>query len=543
MIAADNLTIMFEEQMSALKVTMLGNLINAATGAALTVKYWDGTQFTTVGASLIDGTAAQAGSPFSQSGLIHWDVPSDEEKTALFGSIGYAYQLSVAGTLTGTKGSEEEVVIDLIDGIPARKEIEVYKFPVQFNNKTMVCGYVKGNEGNRVDFCADNAPDVWNGEDSSMDGFQSIYVGGIEELTGATQLYNRFGSNIFTFLVLFKNSEMYLLTGSGPLDYKLYPISFTMGCPAPKTISTAEVGLEVGENVARNITMWISHSGPMMFDGATLQRIEGLEKYFDPNEDVGVNFNLMSTFQGWFDSTYREWNVLLASGSSATSLNVWFCYDLQRKKWFEKKVNENADSVQCGFNTITTTGKQHIYGGSNTGKLYQLEKGTSWDGEEMINVIQTGDFFPSENQWDITTLRRIKLAAKRVTETNARVIVSYYPDTEIPTGADFTFGSVNASLSNGGNVGMSWEDVTIALSNSGQAGVSWPQSNVLDIDLSLDLGLKRIARDTAAINKTAWCHSFRFEFSSTTTGKGLQPMYWGYEWYYNRKDHQDNGNS
>jgi hypothetical protein len=544
MITADKLIFMFEDRLAAVKMTMLGNLVNeTGTDRTITLKYWDGDSFEDT--SAVDGTAVTAGQCFSQSGLIHWNPPTDEEKTTLFGTIGYAYEITVGATLSGDKGGAEEIVIDLMDGIPARKEIEVYKFPADFKNKLLMAGYVKGNEGNRVDYCADNAPDVWNGEDTSLDGFQSLRVGGIEELTGATQLYNRFGSNIFAFLVLFKNSEMYLLVGDGPLDYKLYPISFTMGCPAPQTISTAEVGLEVGENVARNIAMWISHSGPMMFDGATLQRVEGLEKYFDPNEAVGVNFDLMDTFQGWFDSTYREWNVLLASGSSATELNSWFCYDLQRKKWFEKKVHISADDIQCGFNTIASNGRQYVYGGSTTGFMYQLEEGTAWATGEgtsypMVNVIQTGDFFPSGNKWDTTTLRRIKLAAKRVTEVNTRVTVSYYPDTEFPSGAATTFRDVSARKSNTSTKGVRWRDVTAGLSNSGAAGVSWPGDNVLDIDLSLDLGLKRIARDTASMNRTAWCHSIRFEFSSLETGKGLQPMYWGYEWFYNRKDHQDN---
>jgi hypothetical protein len=539
MLATDKLIVMFEEQLSAMKLSMVGNLVNqTGTGRTLAVKYWDGDAFGTVGASLMDGTAVTAGQTLSQSGLVNWDPPSDEEKTTLFGTIGYAYEISVGDVLSGTKRSTDgdgDIVIDLIDGIPARKEIEVYKFPANFKNKTFMCGYTKGNEGNRVDYCADNAPDVWNGEDTSMGGFQSIYVGDIEELTGATQLYNRFGSNIFSFLVLFKNSQMYMLLGDGPLDYKLYPVSFTIGCPAPETISTAEIGLEVGENVARNVTMWISHSGPMMFDGATLQRIEGLEPYFDPNDSRSINYDQMENFKGWFDSTYREWNILLATGTGQVSLNSWFCYDIIRKKWFEKSVG-TADAISCGFNTIATNGDQHVYAGSTVGTMFELETGNTWNGTPMTNTVQTGDFFPTGNQWDITNLRRIKLAAKRIEESNAEVNLYYYKDTDSSSGVVISFLDIGTVQSNAGNAGIAFLDITAARSYEGNAGIAFLEASASTFDLSIDQGNKRLIRNTQRLNREAWAHSIKWVMTSSATAKGFQPIGWGYQYYWRRKD-------
>ncbi len=534
MTTLDTLTMMFEDQLAGIKFTMLANLVNETAARTLVLKYWDGDAWQAL--TVTDGTSATADKMLSQSGLVSWDPPSDEEKQTLFGTIGYAYQLSNAdGSLSGAEGGDEEIVIDLIDGIPARKEIEIYKFPTAYKNKTFMCGYVQGNEGNRIDFCADNAPDVWNGEDTSMDSFQSIYVGGIEELTGARQLYNRFGSNIFAFLILFKNAQMYMLTGDGPLDYKLYPVSFTIGCPAPETIATAEVGLEVGENVARNVVMWISHSGPMMFDGATLQRIEGLEPYFDPNDSRGVNFDQMEKFKGWFDSTYREWNVLLATGSSQTSLNSWFCYDIVRKKWFEKSVG-SADKISCGFNTIATNGDQYIYAGSTIGKLFELETDTTWNETPMTNTVQTGDFFPSGNQWDITNLRRIKLAAKRIEETGADVNLYYYKDTDTSSGVVMSFLDITATQSNAGNAGIAFLDITTSESNGGNAGIAFLEASSSTFDLSVDQGTRRLIRTTNRLNREAWAHSIKWVMTSSDTAKGFQPIGWGYQWYWRRKD-------
>jgi hypothetical protein len=527
---SDELILMFEEKMAGIKCTMLGNLINTET-SVMNLKYWDGDSWNAV--TETDGTSSN-GICFAQSGLISWEPQDAEQKQTLFGTHGYAYKLKVNAKLLGTKGGDEEVVIDIINGIPASKPIEVYKFPVLFKNKLFLCGYTEGNQGNRIDYCANNAPDVWNGEDSSLDGFQSIYVGGVEELTAAAQLYNRYGSNIFTTLIIFKNSEMYLLTGDGPLDYKLYPVSFTVGCPAPQTLTTAEVGLDVGADAARNVVLWISHTGPMMFDGATLTKATGLENYFDPNESEAVNWDYLYKARGWFDSTYGEWNVLLPTGSS-TELDSWFVYDIIRKKWFKKEVGLN-DNIISGFNVIATSGDQYIYGGSSTGKIFQLETGTSWDGSPITYVVQPGDFFPSNNQWDITRIRRFKFIAKRLVESDAEVELIYSKDTDEEVGTAVNFTDVLERTSTNAQVGIGWVDITASLADSGNTGIDFATAPTAKLDLTLSTGLNRLVRTTENFNEVAWCHNFKFSFTSDSSPKGLQPIAWGVQWEFVRKD-------
>lgn len=538
----DRIYIMFEEQMSAIRFTMLGSLLNinnAQITANTMFKYWNGTAFTAVGATVVDGTLDDtADSSFAKSGLISWEPPSAEEKREMFGTIGYVYEIAVDATLSGTEGGAEDVVIDLISGIPAQKDIEVYKFPVQFKSKLMLCGYTQGNEGQRIDFSIDNAPDVFNGADSSMDGYQSLYVGGVEALSAACQLYNRFGSNILATLTIFKNNELYLLTGSGPLDYKLYPISFTVGCPAPLTLSTAEVGFELGNEIQRNVAMWISHGGPMLFDGAILRPIRGLEKYFDPNESVCINFDQIGLSRGWFDSTYKEYNILIPSGTGQTSLNAWFCYDIVRKKWFQKDT-QTADFVQSGWPCVATNGDQYVYSGTLVGTVMQLEDGANWNGDQITNTIQTGDFFPSGSEWDITRIRRVKFVCKRIDESGATAYMRYYANTDDDGGVSVVFRDVTAARSNSGNAGVSFVDVTASISNSGDAGVSFYSPAAANIDLTINTGLNRVIRQTNNLNQEAWCHSITWEFSTTQTGKGLQPIGWGIQWERVRDDIND----
>jgi len=532
--SSDRVIIMFDERQAGIRMTMLGNLINKNASVA-TVKYWDGDSWTDT--SDTDGTA-ESGNTLAKTGLFSWNPPADEQKQTLFGTQGYAYELTVSATLTGTKGSDEEVVIDLISGIPAIESVKTFKFPVKYKSKLMYCGYTDGNEGNRVDYSEDDAPDIFNGENTSLNGYQSLYVGGHEHLTGATQLYNRFGSNLFASMVFFKVNEIYLLTGDSPLDYKIYPVSRKIGCPAPLTIDTAEVGLELGEKVARNVALFVSNSGPMMYDGATLAPIRGIDNYFDPNEVISVNFDELDSARGWFDGTYREWNILLPVGTGQTSLNYWLVYDLVRKKWFQKDTGVALD-VQCGFSAADSNGDQHVYAGTTTGQMYQLENGPSWDGTEITNQVQTGDFFPSENEWDITRIRRIKFSAKRVTEAGASVEFYYYGDTDDDGGLAVRFTDISGGLATSTAAGVSYVDVTAAKANSGSAGVTWNSQPATTLDLSITSGLNRLMRSTQALNATGWAHSFRFQFSSATTNKGMQPIMWGYQWEFVRKDHSD----
>ena len=536
MTTLDELYLMFDEKQAGIRVTMLGNLVNTETSDMI-LKYWDGDNWTTVGATLADGTAAGTVKTFGQSGTVTWNPPSDEEKKTLFGTQGYAYQITVDTLLSGTEGGDEETVIDLISGIPAQKELPSFKFPLRFKSKLFLCGYTQGNEGNRIDFSEDNAPDIYNGENTSLDGYQSIYVGGTDDLTCGTQLYNRFGSNLFASLVLFKNNEIYLLTGDSPLDYQLYPVSQKIGCPAPLSLDTAEIGTELGEAVARNVALFVSNQGPMMYDGATLSRIDGLDIYFDPNESVSVNFDYLDTAIGWFDSTYREYNILLPTGSS-TTLNSWFAYDIVRKKWYQKDTGV-ADKAQCGFPVVASDGNAYIYAGSLNGYMYHLENGANFAGTPITNEVQTGDFFPSQNEWDITRIRRLKFSAKRVVETDANVEFYYYGNTDDDGGLSVRFQDTTTTLANSGAAGLTFVDVTATLANSGDAGVSWSSQVAQLLDLSITSGLNRLMRKTEPLNQTGWCHSFKFLFTSSETQKGMQPIMWGIQWEYVRKDHND----
>lgn len=549
MATGDHLIIMFEEQMSAMRLTMLGDLINKA-ASVISLEYWDGFDWVDLATAhnFKDETLNDAeDTSFTKTGLLSWSPPTDEEIQTLFNSLGYAYRLTVSGTLTGTDSGTAEVLVDLVVGVPAlldnagRHEGKPFTFSTIFQNRLMLGGFTAGGEGNRMDYSVTNAPDVFNGSESSMDGTQSLYFGGVEPITCATQLYNRFGASVYSMLLVMKDTEVYLMVGDNPVDFTIYPVSQTVGCPAPHTLATAEVGLEVGQGLTRNVAIWLSHYGPMMFDGAILQPLTGINNYFDPNEEEYVVWDYIHLARGWVDQTYKEYNLLIPSTSGNTKNNLWLVYDLLRKKWTKKDTGV-AELPQCAWNIMNPdTGEQMVYGGIDTGYMVHLEEGTSWSatygdpdgGTGIKQIVRTGDFWPSQNIWDETLIRKFKIICKKIPSTitvGSHVLnINYYSEAA-ESAANVIFQDSDASA------GINVDFVDMDVEGDGIYETQWQSAAAAVLDLSLNVGLERVVRLIKDMNETGWAHAFEFEVETTDVNKGWQPIVWGIQYRVERKD-------
>lgn len=512
----DHSIIMFEDRMAAIKWQMVAAKVNdvAATSA---VYYWNGASWVVV-SNLVDITldAASSTKTLARTGVMSWTPPeaSEEFKQELFGVTGYAYRVVFSAGIT------DATSIDTITGIPAPIDVKPFKFPALYKNRVMLAGFTSSNEGNRMDFSASNAPNIYNGLDSSDDGYQSLYFGGEEELSAATQLYNRFGSNIFSTLLVLKDTETYLLTGDypgdGPDRFRQFPISFNVGCPAPLTLATAELGYEVAEDAQRNVAFWLSYSGPMMFDGAVMMPLKGVENFFDDRESECINTDYISNARGWYDQSNKEYNLLIPSGTSQVANNKWLVYSLQYKKWYEKNPG-SADYPQLAFPVQDTTGTKYIYGTIDTGRLMRLENDNDWDGTVMVSEVETGDFFPSGNVWDQTIIRRVKIAARKINDDHLAYI-THYPDTNVFDGSYVGFLDTSEH---------GWLD-------TGDHG--WADTALASLELSLTGGPARVVRSTESSNLTAWSHRLHFEVRTNDTTKGFRPVMWGIEYRIIRRD-------
>ena len=153
---------------------------------------------------------------------------------------------------------------------------------------------------------------------------------------------------------------------------------------------------------------------------------------------------------------------------------------------------------QSLFPVTDTSGARYIYGGLDTGYMMRIENGNTWAGDPqgethaIGQVVETGDFFPAENNpWYQTRLRRLKLAAEDIVE-DVDVYITHYADTAY-------------------------------------SGTS------LDV-LALNGNSNRLTRGTQNMNELAWSHRLKFAAETSNTEKGMRLPGWGAQYRIERED-------
>jgi hypothetical protein len=318
--------LMFSEQVTAIRVAFPAGLVNKVSGTNATIKYWNGSSYTTVG-TVYDGTL-NGDISMGQNGVMYWNAPNIlyETRKNEFGVIGYSYEITFDKTLTVSAGTEpyftDGVFIDTVFGIPAPSTMPAYKFAFNYRNRLFLAGDILGREGHGIDYSVTGLSDSFNGSDSSQGG-KRLYVGDASaDLTCAVNIFNRYGAAMFDSEILLKANEVHILDGESPLSttnpFKVNQISKNIGCPAPATLCTAEVAFELSKDAIRNIVMWLSNVGPYLFDAAVLSPVSGIECYFDKFDQRCINFEYITRSHAWFDSSDYNWNICMPCGWDIT---------------------------------------------------------------------------------------------------------------------------------------------------------------------------------------------------------------------------------
>lgn len=406
--SSDSIIVMFASRVTALRLDFIASKVNAA-ASVITIKYWDGAAFTSVG-TVYDGTVDSGGTKtFSQNGVIYWNSPGEavEVKATKFNVHGFAYEITFSNTLTAGTGNDG-VSVDTLTGVPAPRTMKARNFTFLYKNRLFLANFADNKENNRLDYGIPYAVDSFNGSLSSENG-QHMYIGNSDDLVGAVNIYNRYGSNLYNTELLLKTSSTHLLDGEDPSSFKYYTVSDSIGCVSPRTISTAEIAYEVTQGAVRNISLWLSARGPMLFDAAILIPLKGVDLYFDQSKTTCINFQAIENSHAWFDPFYREWNLCIPSGTGQTICNVWLFYDLVHKRWFKKNV-ATASVPQATVKVVDVYGNTYIYGLLDNGTMVRLEDGLTWGAvAKVVSKITTGDILPTGSLTDITCLRRLHL--------------------------------------------------------------------------------------------------------------------------------------
>lgn len=490
--ATEYIDIAVTEQACAFKITMYERETGKVntTAALLSLLYWNGAEYSPPD-GLVDLTAA-SGKALAQTGYISWTPPDsgqEFQKTA-FGNTFWRYRLTFSATLSAT------VWIDKVEAVPAPRTMNLaYAFPFMFQNRPMLCNLSSTGEGNRVDYPLTYAPEGWNGEESSAgDGKSPLYIGGDEDLTAACELYQRLGSSIYTFGLFLKAYETYILNGTDFDTYKDYQISNKIGCPAPLTLDTYQIFTSQEQQSSRCIAAWLSYLGPYQFDAGGLSPLPGIECYFDKNDPRCINFASIAESRGWFDPDLPQYNLQIPSGAGQITNNVWLVYDYRENRWYPKIPSATPNPYLGAIVRVADANdKQYVYGCRDNGHIMRLYHGTTYDGVDIEQYVETGEILPAGEIWDKCKMQLLKVLVKPLTEVR-NLVVTIYRDGD-------TTGKVIA---------------TIPL-----------------------LGTTRFLKLNFPVSQDAfWSCRIRFQASTSASLKGLQLLAWGFKYSIEQEDNK-----
>ena len=457
----------FSERLSGLTVSMPDAGHVNATAGVVSVDYWNGIAWTTVGT--VEDSTSSAGHPLSHSGTITWNQIS--ENTEFTTNVAnddkwYYYRLQFSD------GTVRDVRVDNIGGITAQKQIKPYRFPVMWQNRLWL--FNDQTDKKNVGLCsAYGSNSVFNGSDSA-----EVEFGDTSELICGDSIFSRYGNSIYDSLVLFKKNAMYLVDGNSPSTWQLFTISDKVGCIAPLTLKRCEMGYEVTQGITKHVLVWRSARGIEFFDGNTVVPISrDIYSYFNPASADYINPVTYDTSieTAFFDEINFEYHWLFTNASGKHEL----VYNMTLKKW-SPFLRGTGKELASGFTVQDTKGNQYSMGGTYDGFVERLEYGTTFDGNAITSTFRNGDVLLMGTGAYSCKMHKLKLFGKTKNTSTVKVTAKHYADTA--------------------NTAVSLPDIV-------QTGAS-----------------TRLYQAKCSVNIDATLHSVEFSITTTNESIGFEPM-------------------
>lgn len=412
---ANGLLLGFTSQMQGLSFAVASTNPNQNL-VSMTVKYWNGSAFATVG-TVNDGTTL-GGKSLSQNGVASWTPPSleTEFKTNINNNnVAYYYYF-----VQFSAGVSVGLFLDAVFGVPAPKAINGFKFPVLWQNRTGL-GCETSGRRNMLRLSAYGTSESMNGADSI-----DLFFGDESELMAGGGLTNRYGGTMADNLVVCKASSTYMVDGVTPQNYRIYEVSTTVGCPSPQTFRVCDIGLEISPGINKHIAIWHTGTGVVMFDqNAILDISIEIQNYWQNWRAEYINTAMIDKFQSFYDNIKSEYHLMIATGSS-TVLDTELVFDLARKRWS----NPNRGSTKrlsCGFPVSDTLGNKFTYVCDANGLMYQLENGMTFDGAPITSTVKTKPQVHGSIAYQ-STVRRIRPICSSRNITTNKLAITHYGD-------------------------------------------------------------------------------------------------------------------
>jgi len=423
----------FTQQMQGINVSMTEHA--NANAATVTVYYWDGNDWVTVG-TVTDGTAV-GGNSLSQDGIIAWQPPLREEEftrnlfgllgqpngklRALIGGFGIGEPVGTGNGMVDQYGTaitkiiknylnnptqlyyykfmwsatlSADVLVDTVEGVPAVESINGYSFPVMYQERIFLFDE-KAGDRNKGIYSTYNNPDTFNGMDSGQ-----LLFGDNTPVIAATPLYNLYRTAGVSQLIVCKEHETYRVTGNDPETWEKYLMDENIGCIAP--LSMVSCGfMETPDGIKRKVVIFQADNGVYATDGATIDLIsKDIACYWDPNDSRCIPTARLDDSVGKYNAALNTYKLLISSGSGQTTHNVELEFSLDNREWTKiyRENGSGANPLQIAFNVHDTNGKVYPYGATNEGYMYRLENGNTWDGTGIEQYVHTKDLMLDSEQ-------------------------------------------------------------------------------------------------------------------------------------------------
>ena len=430
--ATDFLVAGFPNRVSALRIGIIGGHVNTTAGTVLTVYYWNGTAWATVG-TLDDGTS-QGNISFAKSGIISWNPANitSEHRQVLAGSKKteslYYYKLAFSQNLSA------DVQVYNVAGILAQTDLRGYKFPFYHLGRLCLANNVD-KEPNAVLCTIPESSHIFNGPDSL-----SLTFGDGKGLTAGASVYSRFGSTLNSVALLFKDTETWVWLGTTKNDLRVHQLSPSIGCNAPLTVKVVPAfdTTEGSGGIGRSIAIWQGAAGIYMSDGASIAKISNdIRDKFDPLHASYVGAAVLPTCTAAYDPINDEYHWIVPGTGE-------WVYDLRKGKWFQID-RGTGKYLQCGIEVADTDGNPYIYGALSTGYLERLEYGQTFDGTAISYTLRTGDIaLHNGSVWRDTIIRKVKVVQAAKTVTANTPTLTHFGDSKT-TGTTYNTYSASSS--------------------------------------------------------------------------------------------------
>lgn len=414
-------------RMMGFHVKFIPGNTNTTAATTIAVHYWDGSAWAALTTSN-DGTS-EGSISFTRSGFVTWQARDENEefRRSLIGEeLIYYYRISFDKALSSS------VLAYYIAGIPVQETISSYKFSLHAKNRLLLFSDRKGDKNSMI-HSAINTLNVFNGEDSG----EPLHFGDGTESVAAVELFTRFFSSIKSVIVVCKRNSTHVLEGDNPKNWSIVDISNKVGCVAPNTMKTSSIGLEVESLQPRHVAIWLHSSGVYTYDSQTINIIsDDIADLFDQSATNAatnaINLTYIANSTGEFTVVDGEhyYHLCMPIGSTATTLNSEFVYDLKRRKWFTID-RTTGKYFQAITGVKSAAGNAYAYGSIDTGYIERMWNGDDFDGEAIHSAYQIGDIAINRNNMMVNSkiLKVVHpMVAKSITPNTIKG--THYADTD-----------------------------------------------------------------------------------------------------------------